>query len=149
MNLARETVRKRNVNPSDLGTKNRMNDVQADHYQHITNLTGEQLKMPDINLIKTVANARASDNKAYDADSKSFLSFYIDLRRAYVSTKHAPPKVLDAYILAIDAICIHCRRLRFEKRIVVFTDAEGAADWSDIDTVKGQIKNESISTTVV
>lgn len=57
--------------------------------------------------------------------------------------------VLSALILAVNDMCVHCRTLKYSKRIVLFTDAESETDWADIDIVREKIESNGIQLIIV
>lgn len=56
---------------------------------------------------------------------------------------------MSALILAVNDMCVHCRTLKYSKRIVLFTDAESETDWSDIDIVREKVEANGIQLIVV
>lgn len=57
--------------------------------------------------------------------------------------------VLDAIIVSINMIITHCRHLKYEKKIVIFTDAETSTDMSDVEAVEQQFIQNNIGLTIV
>lgn len=57
--------------------------------------------------------------------------------------------VLDALIVAIELIATHCKKLKYTKRIVIFTDNQSEIDWLDLAAVGDMLKNTEIELIVV
>lgn len=60
--------------------------------------------------------------------------------------------VIDAIIVGMDLMTKKCRNLKYDRRIFVFTDAEGKTNFEDeeaLDTIGAQLKQAEISLTIV
>ncbi|KAI8967494.1 SPOC like C-terminal domain-containing protein [Mycotypha africana] len=104
-------------------TNNILNDDTPDQYEHIFTLSG--ISQPNLKLLRklqTVSTSKETD---------------------------PPADVLDAVIVAIQMIVDHCRKLKYQKRIVLFTNAEQPIDWDDMDAVGEMMEANDISLIVV
>lgn len=57
--------------------------------------------------------------------------------------------VMDALIVAIELIATHCKKLKYTKRIVIFTDNQNEVDWLDLPAVADMLKNTEIDIIMV
>jgi ATP-dependent DNA helicase 2 subunit 2 len=53
--------------------------------------------------------------------------------------------VLDAVIIAIQMIVTHCKKLKYEKCVAVFTDAKHKIDWLDYEAISGALQENNIT----
>lgn len=56
---------------------------------------------------------------------------------------------MDALIVAIELIATHCKKLKYTKRIVIFTDNQNEVDWLDLPAVADMLKNTEIDIIMV
>lgn len=57
--------------------------------------------------------------------------------------------VLDALIVALDMIVKHCRHLKYEKKIILITDAEGSINQADLDNFGAAMMDKNCQLTVM
>jgi len=57
--------------------------------------------------------------------------------------------VISALIVAINMITVHCRTLKYKKRITLITNARGPLDPSDNASVAAQIRKEDIHLSIL
>jgi ATP-dependent DNA helicase 2 subunit 2 len=58
-------------------------------------------------------------------------------------------KAISAIIVSIQMIVEHCKRLKWHRRIVLVTDAQGEMDGEDNSEIAKRIADEGIELTVV
>ncbi|KAI8386928.1 SPOC like C-terminal domain-containing protein [Blakeslea trispora] len=102
-------------------TSNILSDETPDQYQHVTALC--PISTPSLNLLRTLKQVKASLDTQVD--------------------------VLDAVIVAIQMIILHCRHLKYEKRITIFTDTKQSIDWLDSDYVVEKMNESDIRLTLI
>ncbi|KAJ2956340.1 hypothetical protein NQZ79_g7801 [Umbelopsis isabellina] len=90
-------------------------------YENLVTLQG--IAMGDNKLVRTVLNTTSAKGHFTD--------------------------ILSALILAVNDMCVHCRTLKYSKRIVLFTDAESETDWADIDIVREKVESNGIQLIIV
>ncbi|KAI8576665.1 hypothetical protein K450DRAFT_256125 [Umbelopsis ramanniana AG] len=96
------------------GTDNSLvpkNSEEPSAYEHITTI--QRIDVPDNELVRKLLNTTAS--------------------------KHSLTDVLSALILAENDMDNHCGKLKYVKKIILFTDAESETDWSDIGHIQERL----------
>jgi ATP-dependent DNA helicase 2 subunit 2 len=56
---------------------------------------------------------------------------------------------ISAIIVAINMITVHCRALKYKKRIILVTNAQGSVDPSDNSSIAQQLLKEGIQLAVL
>ncbi|CAO3668533.1 unnamed protein product [Umbelopsis ramanniana] len=96
------------------GTDNSLvpkNSEEPSAYENITTI--QRIDIPDNELVRKLLNTTAS--------------------------KHSLTDVLSALILAEHEMDKHCGKLKYVKKIILFTDAESETDWSDIGHIQERL----------
>ncbi|RUS32622.1 hypothetical protein BC938DRAFT_474861 [Jimgerdemannia flammicorona] len=60
-----------------------------------------------------------------------------------------PGDLIDALIVAIDMMVVHCRQLKYQKKLVLFTDAETPVNIDDAEAIQNQLINNNIELAIV
>ncbi|CAG8571194.1 4356_t:CDS:10 [Cetraspora pellucida] len=101
-------------------TNNYMND-QTGGYEHVTTLY--PIEQPNMSILRTVNNELPRGNVKGDA--------------------------FDALIVALGMIDLHCRKLKYTKRIYLLTDGESPINSSDLDAVLHQINDSNVELNIL
>ncbi|KAI8047138.1 SPOC like C-terminal domain-containing protein [Gilbertella persicaria] len=104
-------------------TDNILANETPGQYEHVTSLC--PISQPNLDLLRRLRNIQPTTDTEIKAD------------------------VLDAVIVAIQTITLHCRNLKYLKRITLFTDAKGDIDWFDLEEVGKMLKSNDIGLTVI
>ncbi|KAI7892671.1 SPOC like C-terminal domain-containing protein [Mucor mucedo] len=104
-------------------THNALSDATPGQYEHITTMT--PLVMSSVQMLRELSNLTTADPNVPSAD------------------------VLDALIVAIELIATHCKKLKYTKRIVMFTDNQTQIDWLDLSAVGDMLKSTEIELVLV
>ncbi|KAG1310873.1 hypothetical protein G6F64_004237 [Rhizopus arrhizus] len=100
-------------------TDNPCAEESPGQYQHITTLC--PLQQPSLDLLRKVAKTQPTQDPT------------------------TTPDVLDAVIIAIQMIVTHCKKLKYEKCVAVFTDAKHKIDWLDYEAISGALQENNIT----
>jgi ATP-dependent DNA helicase 2 subunit 2 len=57
--------------------------------------------------------------------------------------------VISAFILAVEMIRSHCKKLKYIRRIVLITNASGIIDEDDNAEIVKQVKQDNIEVTIM
>ncbi|KAF0411993.1 SPOC domain-like protein [Gigaspora margarita] len=101
-------------------TNNYMND-QTGGYEHVTTLY--PIEQPSMSILRTVNNNLPHGKVKGDA--------------------------FDALIVALGMIDLHCRNLKFKKKIYLLTDGESPINSSDFDAVLRQINESNVELNIL
>ncbi|KAI9266027.1 SPOC like C-terminal domain-containing protein, partial [Sporodiniella umbellata] len=100
-------------------TRNSVAESSPGQYEHI--LEACPLQQPNLELLREMKKVTCSQDPKTKAD------------------------MLDAVIVAAQVIIEHCKKLKYEKSIAIFTDAKDAINWEDFEAVSGALKQNDIS----
>ncbi|KAI7905002.1 SPOC like C-terminal domain-containing protein [Cokeromyces recurvatus] len=104
-------------------THNILAEQTPGQYQNITSLCS--IAQPNVDLLRKLQNISTSKETIPSAD------------------------VLDAVIIATQMIVNHCKKLKYNKAITVFTNATYPIDWLDLDAVVDMLQSNDIRLTIV
>jgi hypothetical protein len=51
---------------------------------------------------------------------------------------------MSALILAVKDIHVHCRDLKYTRKVILFTDAESETDWGDVESFRKELESNNI-----
>ena len=60
-----------------------------------------------------------------------------------------PHLVVDGLVIALDMLNGHCKKLKYEKKIYMFTSASRAIDLDGVDQIKAQIAEMGVTVYLV
>lgn len=58
-------------------------------------------------------------------------------------------QAISALILAVHLITKHCKKLKYNKKIVLVTNGNGTMDTDDIDSIASKVREEEITLVVL
>ncbi|OZJ05657.1 hypothetical protein BZG36_01514 [Bifiguratus adelaidae] len=76
----------------------------------------------------------------------------LDLLREFKAVKTSTDvqaDLLDALIVSLDMITTYCKKLKYIKRIILFTDGESDVNKEDVETIQEQFISQEITLTIV